>query len=99
MEQKLDIAIKISKLKETEETCSCTGWCAINHQKHSWKRYCSKEIHSKVRKLAINLLADKRFMCSICEKIFTNEGQLETHMQMHENVNLLSKGINSFVHE
>ena len=37
LEQKLDLAIKISKLKETEETCICTGWCAINHRKNSWK--------------------------------------------------------------
>ena len=38
-DQKLVIAKKISKLKETEfiekQTCRCTGWCRINHQKHN----------------------------------------------------------------
>jgi hypothetical protein len=40
-DQKLDISLKISSLKEKEfiekQTCQCRGWCAINHQKHGWK--------------------------------------------------------------
>ena len=33
-DQKLDLSLKMSELKEEEETCKCVGWCAINHIKH-----------------------------------------------------------------
>ena len=50
LEQKLDFTQTISKLKEAEQTCRCSGWCAINHQKHSWKKSSSKELYSKFEK-------------------------------------------------
>ena len=37
--------------------------------------------------------------CNICEKTFTNESHLETHMHMHKNVSFISKGISNLVHE
>ena len=99
LEQKLDFTQTISKLKEAEQTCSCSGWCAINHQKHSWKKSSSKELYSKFEKLAKKSFPDEMKTCNICEKQFTNVSHLETHMHMLENVNFISEEINSFVHE
>ena len=54
LEQKLKLTKKIYKLKEYEsnrrETCSCQGWCGINHTKHNWKTSRSETI----MKLALN---------------------------------------------
>ena len=59
LEQKLDITQKISKLKEAEQTCSCAGWCAINHQKHSWSKSSSKELSFKLQKLSNESVPDE----------------------------------------
>ena len=50
-DQKLDLSLKISDLKEREETCKCVGWCGINHLKHSFKKSSSKELNHKFQKL------------------------------------------------
>ena len=96
LEQKLDITQKISKLKEAEQTCSCAGWCAINHQKHSWSKSSSKELSFKLQKLSNESVPDEMQTCNICEETFTNVSHLQTHMEMHEQE---FQSINSFVRE
>ena len=58
LQQKLDITTKIADLKETEsleeQTCRCRGWCAITHQKHSWKPIRSKRILKMIQSSGIN---------------------------------------------
>jgi hypothetical protein len=58
LQQKLDITNKMVDLKETEsleeQTCRCRGWCAITHQKHSWKPIRSKRILKMIQSSGIN---------------------------------------------
>ena len=58
LQQKLYITNKIADLKETEsleqQTCRCRGWCAITHQKHSWKPIRSKRILKMIQSSGIN---------------------------------------------
>ena len=57
-EQKISLVSKILNLKEKEfdekQTCRCRGWCAINHQKHSWKISRSKTIFTKLKSMDIH---------------------------------------------
>ena len=50
-DQKLNLTLKICKLKENEfhenETCQCIGWCVISHRKHSWKKSICQELFYK----------------------------------------------------
>ena len=86
LEQKFDVSVKISKLKEAEHTCHCAGWCAINHLKHSWKKSSSKNLCSKFQKIADECPPKEMYTRNICEDKFTNVNHLETHMPIHENV-------------
>lgn len=60
-QQKLHLANKISDLRETEFseslTCRCQGWCAINHNKHSWKVTKTEHVFKMIRSLDLNLVA------------------------------------------
>ena len=76
LEQKLDITQKISKLKEAEQTCSCAGWCAINHQKHSLSKSSSKELSFELQKLSDESVPDEMQTCNICEETFTSVSQV-----------------------
>ena len=64
LEQRLDLTIKISQLKEKEsserQTCRCIGWCAISHQKLSWKKSPIKECCTKFQKLTYYFLMDSK---------------------------------------
>ena len=84
LEQKLDVSVKIAKLKEAEQTCRCAGWCAINHLKHSCKKSSSKDLGSKFQKIA-DESPKELHTCNICEEKFTKVNHLETHMLIHEN--------------
>jgi hypothetical protein len=57
-DQKLNMIQNLSKLKGTEfiekQTCRCTGWCGINHQKHSWKPIKSRSILKMIQSSGIN---------------------------------------------
>ena len=85
-DQKLDLSLKISKLKEREETCKCVGWCGINHLKHSFKKSSSKELNCKFQKLinGSNLEEKpKMYSCKICEETVANVESLRKHMRQH----------------
>ena len=60
-DQKLELVIKISNLKEKEnaekETCRCRGWCAISHKKHAWSLTKSDNILKMLEAKGINLLS------------------------------------------
>ena len=60
LQQKLDVTHKISSLREKEfleqQTCKCTGWCAISHTKHSWKVTKSESILKMVQRMGLNLV-------------------------------------------
>ena len=60
LEQKLDVTNKISSLREKEfleqQTCKCTGWCAISHTKHSWKITKSEGVFKMVQRMGLNLV-------------------------------------------
>ena len=60
-DQKLDLVIKISNLKEREstgkQTCRCRGWCAISHTKHGWSLTKSDKILKMVEEKGIHLLS------------------------------------------
>ena len=89
-DQKLDLTVKIFKLKEDElnekETCKCVWWCAISHQKHSWKKSSSKELFSRFESLTKMFPQDEKYTCNTCEEFFSNGNLLETHRLIHENV-------------
>jgi predicted RNase H-like nuclease (RuvC/YqgF family) len=85
LEQKLDVTIKVSQLKEAEETCNCAGWCAINHHKHSWKKSSSKELHIKFQKL----IFVENHTCNICEINVASLSHWEKHMKVHEEEHIL----------
>ena len=88
--QKLDVTLKISQLKEAEETCNCSGWCAINH-KHSWKKSSSKELNLKCQTLMKESIHEENYTCNICEINFTSLSHWENHMKIHEEVHIVEK--------
>ena len=85
-DQKLDLSLKISNLKEKEETCKCVGWCAINHIKHSYKKSSSRELDHKFQNL-INVLTltekPQIYSFKLCEETFGNVERLRNHMKTH----------------
>ena len=62
-DQKLDLVIKISHLKERgnaeKQTCRSRGCCAISHTKHSWNLTRSETILKMVETQGINLHSRK----------------------------------------
>ena len=54
-DQKMNLVTEILKIKEKEfaekQTCSCRGWCGINHQKHSWRKSQSDSILLKLNSI------------------------------------------------
>ena len=62
-DQKLDLVIKMSNLKEREsagkQTCRCRGLCAILHTKHGWSLTKSDKILKMVEEKGIHLLSRK----------------------------------------
>ena len=68
--QKLDVTLKISQLKEAEETCNCSGWCAINH-KHSWKKSSSKELNLKCQTLMKESIHEENYYYNLYFKLLS----------------------------
>ena len=56
---KYRISAGLYRLQEIEfnekQTCKCIGWCAINHQKHSWKVAKNDKIFSKMEKIKLEI--------------------------------------------